>query len=247
MKLLAAMLLTTSLMAATSSGATGSPADVVRISATAAKFGIAWSSLSSAGLIVRVADLDGTRDTYSWPADEQPSPDALSGVKDCLEKLRWFVRVASPEQVSQPHFVHRAAIECFESAGLSGSVETHDPDALEYTVGLSTGNLNESHSREPGTRVSASGGPFLGALRIIRSDHTDSVTVIKDLRECRDEATVHGVFTDSRSSSVADSAGLQITYSATSIQPMVERFDQCLKNRNYVVQPLEKGGTDGNP
>jgi hypothetical protein len=73
------------------------------------------------------------------------------------------------------------------------------------------------------------------------------VTVVKDVSECRDVAAARGVFTNSTQSSASDSVGWQMNSSSSSIRPMLERFDECLKKRNYTVQLIEDAGTRQKP
>jgi hypothetical protein len=237
-KVLGGFCVATLLSAAQCWGGPKSPANSVEVSVIAGKPNVAWSRSSAGGLIVGVADFDGTNDSYVWPPGEPSSSETLDELKECLEKVHWDVQFPDRDKTSQPLFVHAAAIRCFESLGLSGYVISHEPDAQEYVVQVSTGNLYDAQPPEKGNRIWASGAPFLGAQRKIQSSQADSKIVAKDVRECRDEATASGVFTSSTSSSGPDSVGWQTTHSSTTIRPMLERFDRCLTNRKYSVQPV---------
>jgi hypothetical protein len=59
---------------------------------------------------------------------------------------------------------------------------------------------------------------------------------MNDIQDCRERAVAEGIFTTTRMSNTPDSAGWQMTYGYTTIQPMAARFDQCLRNRGYDVE-----------
>lgn len=220
---------------ATVGGSADGPA-AVRVSVISSTAGLSWSWQPASGLTVEVGDFAGTNATFSWSSVVLADTDRLPALDSCLDKLRMAVRFADPETITEPHFIRSAAIHCFESAGMPASVSTHDHDAREYDVQLTTGNVRDSTEREPGVRLSASGGPYLGARRHIRTNAADPTTVVSDVTECRDRAAAGGVFTTTRMSGAPDSAGWQMSFGHTTIQPMVDRFDQCLKNRGYGVE-----------
>jgi hypothetical protein len=150
------------------------------------------------------------------------------------------VRFADPESLAQPHFIRTAAIHCFESSGMPAYLSTHEPDANEYDVELETGNVNDHTEREQGVRQFATAGPYLGARRRIRANVAEPPTVVKDVEACKDLAAADGVFTTTQMSTTPDSNGFQTTYGHTTIEPMLDRFDQCLSKRGYSVEPVKK-------
>lgn len=225
--------------AAASTGGQAASQNAVHASVIAAKAGIGWASPESGALTVRVFDYDGTNDDYSWPSDGAPDAATAKALQDCLERLRWNASLADPDHLAQPHYIRTEAIRCFESSGVPPYVSVHQPDAQEYEVQVETGNIYKRTPPEQGARLYASGGPFLGGRRHIRADIPDATIVARDVHECLDEAAARGTAESTRLNAGTDSMGWGLSFSQTTIRPLLNRFDQCLVNRRYAVQPAD--------
>jgi hypothetical protein len=191
---------------------------------------LSWTRQPAAGLVVTVGDFEGTNDTFSWSPELLTQTGSTPALESCLDRLRMAVRLGDSGGGAQPHFISSAAIQCFESSGMPAYATAHQPNASDYDVELATGNINKSIAPPPGVPLFATGGPYLGAHRHIRTSLADPATVAKDVQECRDKATADGVLTTSRMSADTQTTGY------VTIGPMIERFDRCLRDRGYSVE-----------
>ena len=224
-------------VAGCATGPSGGSADVIPMaSVTASTAGLAWNQGATSGMIVKVGDWEGTSEIYSWPAQALSDAEALRRLNACLDGLRMSVSFASPQNAQQPHFLRSATLRCIGRSGMPSYTDTVGPDATEYDVVITAGNVNDHIAPGPGSPVVAFGSPYLGAQRHIRSTSAVPATVASDVKSCTDQAAVRGVFTNVRSVTTPESSGLQATWNNTTIEPMVGRFDQCLRGRGYVVE-----------
>jgi hypothetical protein len=113
-------------------------------------------------------------------------------------------------------------LSCAASANLSGFQETVGPHASEYRVDIMTGDA---------ARYMAAGeislGKDLGGRRIVGSStETDTKTVVADVESCLKLAAGRGVRAN------CDTAN----WRCTTVRPLLDRFDQCLRSRSYAVK-----------
>jgi hypothetical protein len=214
----------------------GPPLEVSVISTTA---GVRWGASSNAALVVKVSDIDGTNEVFSWSHEAQASTGRLPDLHACLSNLRMRLRFVDAASIAQPNFIRSQATQCFESSGMPTFASTREPHTTDFYVQFSTGNVNGGVQREPGILMSTSGGPHLGARRRIRARTSIYLTVAKDVKGCSDSAAAEGVFATNRLTVGTDSSGWQTTSTTTSIQPMLDRFDQCLRGLDYIVESAE--------
>jgi hypothetical protein len=234
--LIGSFLVVLSWVAGCATGPSGGSADVVPMaSVTASTAGLAWNQGATSGMVVKVGDWEGTSEIYSWPAQALSDAEALRRLNACLDSLRMGMSFASPQNAQQPHFLRSAALHCIERSGMPSYTDTVGPDATEYDVVITAGNVNDHIAPDAGSPVVAFGSPYLGAQRHIRATSAVPATVVSDVKSCTDQAATRGVFTNVRSATAPESSGLQTTWNHTSIEPMVNRFDQCLRGRGYVV------------
>lgn len=218
-------------------GESGStPGTLPRVSLIASHAGVVWSRTAASGMVIKIGDFEGTNDTFTWPSQALANTDSLAALDTCLDNFRMQVRFASSQSREQPHFIRSGVVGCIERSGVSGYVNTRERDSTVYDVEFTTGNVNDSVAPERGAPLVSSGGPHLGALRHIRAGAAPA-TVAIDVQACRDQAAAAGVFTTTRMSSSPDSSGRQASYGSTTIQPMLDRFDGCLRGRGYGVEP----------
>jgi hypothetical protein len=224
-------------VAGCATGPSGGSADVIPMAAvTASTAGVAWNQGATSGMVVKVGDWEGTSEIYSWPAQALSDAEALRRLNACLDSLRMGMSFASPQNAQQPHFLRSAALHCIERSGMPSYTDTVGPDATEYDVVITAGNVNDHIAPDPGSPVVALGSPYLGAERHIRMTSAVPATVASDVKSCTDQAAAHGVFTNVRATTTPESSGLQTTWNHTTIEPMVNRFDQCLRGRGYAVE-----------
>ena len=109
---------------------------------------------------------------------------------------------------------------------MSGYQETVGPRATEYRVTIVTGDA---------ARYMAAGGiPLgqnLGGRRILVSHtETDKTTIVADVESCLRTAATRGVM---------ENCGTE-PYQCKTVQPMLDRFDKCLRSRSYAIEPCSE-------
>jgi hypothetical protein len=127
------------------------------------------------------------------------------------------MRLTSDYTVTMPNSIKKTVLECIQSSGLPPYEETVEPDETEYFVNISV--HWPSHPEKDGRPAPDN---TLDARRWIQRSSTNATLVVKDVRECFVAASA--------------SAASSISSEPTHIQPLTDRFDQCVRARSYTVE-----------
>ena len=184
---------------------------------------------SSRVYVWQVHDFDGTTHILTWKDSGGSAEEVLKDLDSCM-RSRCEARGADgcpskPAAAERPHApeIFPAMLACAASARMSGYQEILGPRATEYRVTVVTGDA---------ARYMAAGeiplGRNLGGHRIVVSHvEMDKKTIVADVDSCLKIAAVPGLL---------ESCGSG-TYQCETIQPMLDRFDTCLRSRSYSVEP----------
>lgn len=190
------------------------------------------------GYVIHISEIDGSNVDLAWAAETSFQEGSLKGLQSCLADARWQFRFADPAASPTPHAVRSAVDHCMATSNMPPYEEHAAKDSTEYTIQLSTGDIHDRTRPEVGSRVWASGGAPLGALRHVSNPTTNRNTVETDVNTCTIAAADKGIFDTARTST---SDGLFVTSQGyTTIQPMLERFDQCLREKGYTVSDIKR-------
>jgi hypothetical protein len=174
----------------------------------------------------QVHDFDGTTHILTWKDTSGKAREVLTEFNSCRTQGQTNGAGRLDEVAAErPHAptIFPQMLACATSANMSGFEETVGPRATEYRVAIVTG----------AAAVYMAAGeiplnPKLGGLRIVDTHtETDKKTIVADVESCLSVAASPGVI---------DDCGTTLRQCQT-INPMLDRFDQCLRSRSYAVQP----------
>lgn len=173
----------------------------------------------------------GTRETLTWHTSPLSQPDSVRKLQACLQASRQRVRFSeirlTPKYtVTTPNSMKRTVLGCIQSAGLAPYEETVQPDETEYFVNI--GVHWPSHPQEDGRPAP---DRIVEARRWIQRSTTNATLVLQDVRECFVSASA--------------STAWRISSESTTIQPLTDRFDQCIRAKSYTVE--QPAAQDNNP
>jgi hypothetical protein len=192
------------------------------------------------GLTLALDDPSGTRETLSWSAAALSQTDSFRRLQDCLQasqqKMRFTeIRLTSTEIDATANSMRRTVLECIRSAGVPPYEETVLPDATEYFVSL---RAYWPPTSQQGV-VPPSDTSLEGRCRIQRN--TTNVTLVHtDVRECLMAATAEVTWGTSASSS----DGFGMSSRPANIQPLLDRFERCVRARSYTVEDADQPTTN---
>jgi hypothetical protein len=143
------------------------------------------------------------------------------------------------EKPSQSYFVttpfplKKMVLECVQSAGLPPFEETAQPDDTEYFV-----YIRAYFPPSQGGEQSSSGTSLKARRRIVRNT-TNAMLVHTDVAECIVAASAKAPW----NAPASGSGGAGTSSKPTNIQPLLERFDQCVRAKSYSVKDPDQLAT----
>lgn len=180
----------------------------------------------------QVHEFDGTTHILTWKDATGNAGEVLRDFDSCRRdrcqttgEYRCPLNATAGERPHAPQ-LFPTLLTCAASANMSGYQETTGPRATEYRVLIVTGDA---------ASYMAAGeiplGPKLGGKRIVVSHaETDKTTVVADVDGCLRVAAKQGLF---------ESCGIGNHWCKT-VEPMLGRFDECLRSRSYTVEPCSE-------
>lgn len=186
------------------------------------------SSRGGSGIVYvwHVHDYDGTNHTLTWIDTGGTAREVVKRFDACVRNdcaMRMRSMSASPSCSNEPARppLFPGMLDCARSSEMTDYRETIEPDATEYDVLIVTGDAarNMAAGAIPLSR-------YLGARRKVTSVvPADKKKVVADVENCLRGAAARGV--------VESCASLG---RCTTIMPMVDRFDSCLRAHSYAVE-----------
>lgn len=219
------------------STATVRPAEDLHVTVVSATASFNWHTDKKLGTLIAVNEFDGSSHELVWPAEVVVADSVLKELVSCLSDLRWRVRLANSTSMATARFIGTEVTRCAAASGMPPYQEMPGPFAATYIVELATGNVNDVMPKPQGSRIAASGGPFLGARRLVHDTSVGSNSTASDVKQCAAEASSKGVFSGS-TAKMNTQGTLQTTSSFMTFEPMVRRFDECLRRLDYVVSDI---------
>lgn len=229
----------TALAGCVTPGETGGTRDSpVRASVIATTTEVGWRYDSSSGLIVNIGDFDGTNSTFTWPIDALDDEARMQKFEACLGEMRDNLRATRSAYKAEPHALHTAALACITSSGMPAYSATAGQNATEYEVELQAKGRREDLGLEVGFRPPSNEAPLVG-YRHIRTQAAPP-EVARDVSACASEASARSLFSTDRTVPGGNFGGLTAGgMTKLTIEPLIERFDGCMRDRGYVVQPTK--------
>lgn len=221
----------------------------VHVSVVATTTEVGWRFDSSSGLIVKIGDFDGTNDTFTWPIDALEDEERIQKFETCLEEMKTNLREARSTGKAEPHAMHTAVLACITSSGMPAYTTSAGQNATEYEVELQADRPHQDFRQDVGFRTASKEAPLVAHSRI----RTEAAPpeVASDVNACAREASARGVYSTDQIGTWGDTggmtggmiggmtAGMMGGSSRVSIEPLIERFDSCLRGRGYVVEPTK--------
>jgi hypothetical protein len=176
----------------------------------------------------QVHDYDGSTHILTWRDSTCHGGEILKDFDSCLRNrcepavgLVCRPKVTAANHVEAPQ-IFSEMLACAASARMCGYQETLGPPATEYRVTILTGDA---------ARYMAAGeislSPNLGGTRIVVSHlEADKKAIVADVDSCLRLAAKRGLI----------ESGSSAPYRYQTVEPLLDRFDVCLRSRSYSVE-----------
>ena len=170
-----------------------------------------------------VHDYDGTNHVLTWDDGSRVAQEVLPKVSACIHAdcadLGPTAAATCSHPAIRPQLFH-ALHACADSSGMADYHETTERGATEYYVLIVTGTA-ATYMAAGDIQLSAS----LGARRKVTSVSPADTTIVGDVASCLKSSAAQGVIEPCRNSFAR----------CTTIKPMLDRFDSCLRSHAYTV------------
>ena len=209
----------------------GNPGFAVDTKILSTSAGIKWGYSPKSGFVVTIREYDGTNRDVSWTPEALSDSESLRKLRYCFDQAGDKLRFTDQEVREASGFYGLLVNKCAEYASLTTFNDVRLADQREFDVWIKAGNAYK-HMPYAGPIITASSSPFLGAIRKIRQlgEDSDAAKTASDVKECVNTAADKGVF-----ETMAITGG-EMSYTSSSIQPFLNRFDKCMRDRKYEVE-----------
>lgn len=195
--------------------------------------GASWTS-TGRERILHAVEMDGRAYSFRW-RQEPGRSDAFWAMEYCLTHSPIWRSggLASPPAWTETGLARDEVVRCIASASLPSPIEGEPTKSSVFGIWVAVDSSFADLARGPGMPLWSNGNGSLGAMRRVDgAEARDLDSLRADAQRCADRATSAGVV--ARDQSVSSSGtDTTIQWTRVSIEGMLGRFDECLRQAGY--------------